>query len=317
MIKIFTIQPEVLAEPNFFREYFKDFGPDKGRWIGLFPSDWKRRVVNLIQGTPACVLPPGKKRELREKIQNPHFRDRFVRIPETFIVATGPDWLHDAESLVATTITEGVMAAGNPRANEKVLVAGEFDPDCDTYQAVTNQRVAKTPRALFQAVRSVVRVAREIDIVDPYVQSIGPAAISFAELLDLIFRDLRASGSICKKVAVHLKKPDLFRPAVQQRNFETLLSPILDGEEIVTVSFWELNDEADRNHDRHLITDAAAIMSSYGWAKEGGGNPTTDISPKKAETHRKLSACFCRQATNEFGRLTGDATITITSRPRE
>jgi hypothetical protein len=312
MIKIFAVQPEIMAHPEHFREYFKDFGADKGRWIGLFPSDWKRRVENLIQGTPPDRLKPNMKNAMRDKIRGPKFKDRFIRIPEKFD-ARGTDWIGDAESLVASTLAEGVLAASNPRSNQRVLVVGEFDPECPAYQPVTNRRVPKTPQSLFEAVRSVVRVARSIDIVDPYVQSIGSAADSFAKLLNLMFRELRAYGSTCKKINVHLKKPDVFLPAVQLQNFKLLLSPIIENGEAITISFWDLNPAADRNHDRHLITDAAAIMSSYGWAEDSGGKPTTDISPKNSDTHLCLTACFCRRVTDEFGKLTDDATITIES----
>jgi hypothetical protein len=103
----------------------------------------------------------------------------------------------------------------------------------------------------------------------------------------------------------------VFVTAVQQKNFHVLLSPILERGETISISFWDLNPEADRNHDRHLITDAAAMMSSYGWAEDASGTPTTDISLKNSDTHHRLAACFYLKKTEEFGKLKNDATITI------
>ncbi len=311
MIKIFAVQPEVMAQPEFFREYFKDFGVDKGRWIAMFPSDWRRRVINLVQGLPQERLPTMKKRGMRDKLQGRPYRDRFIKLPVAGDEVS-VDWLSAAEALTDAKLARGVLAAENPRAKDNVLVAGDFDPDCDVYFATTNKRVAKTPEDLFEVVQPVVRIAESIDIVDPHVQSVGPSGNSFASFLQLIFEELRSSPSTCRKISVHVRKPTVFRPEIQQRNYAALFAPFLDEDETIAVSFWDLNELADRNHDRHFITNAAAIMSSYGWTNDVEGKPTTDISLKSAETHRRLCECFCRRLTDEFGKLTDDATVTIT-----
>jgi hypothetical protein len=311
VIKVFGIEPEVMATPDFFREYFKDFGVEKGRWIGIYPSDWRRTVRNLIRGLSPSVIGPVKKNEMRDKIDAPKYSDRFVVLTDApWDVAK--DWLENAEDRVFDKWLDAILSTSNPRGHTFVLVAGAFDPDSAPYQVEVSLREVRDVEKLFLHVMPFIRHAKTIDIVDQYFKCDAPNKDSYIRFIELVVQQMRKSGRWSHEITFHLRKSDYYDAAVQRRGYTDMLQPILSPGEKIRLKFWEEFGNLELIHDRHLITDLGLMDSTYGWGDDPRGQTTTDLSLKSRTIYVARHSCFCGNGATACGlRLSPDCVIEI------
>ena len=130
MIKVIAIEPELMADPDFFREYFKDFGTSKGRWIPLIPHNWKTIVSNLVKRNRS--LGPVKKNQIRDKIRGSgRYKERFVKLPEDL---TFPDnWRDAVRPFCEDETFDAAIVSKDSEGRPYFLVPDEFDTEESPY----------------------------------------------------------------------------------------------------------------------------------------------------------------------------------------
>jgi hypothetical protein len=272
MIKVIAIEPEVMGDPSHLREYFKDFGTSKGRWIALVPHDWKGQVSSLLKARQD--LGPVEKNNMRDKLRDPRNRDRFVKVPEHLLEEGS--WFEAVE----TCCKDGVFDAAIVRAPQFnkpfFLVAGSFDPDEEPYRSKISSFVARTPEELFAPIQQLLRFSNELHIIDKYCMSAGSSQNTYREFFRRIFEFCRLHNRRIKTINLYRPWDHALDMERERVNYSSWMGAILQDDEKVCVHYMR-ESKGERVHMRAVFTDLALASGHYGFGGSKDDPATTDI----------------------------------------
>lgn len=182
MIKIIAVHPDVMSTPEGIREYLKDFGTGKGRWIPLVPTNWKSIVSQAIKRDR--TLAPVKKGELRDKITNPRFGDKYLKIDQ--VDSDGREWAQIVREFCDLGAFDAAIVSGEMDAGEKSLKAFEFDPDSELYAVRISGFLSRDPDELADRVAPALRFAKELHVIDVFCKSRATNSVSYGRFFSQV-----------------------------------------------------------------------------------------------------------------------------------
>lgn len=296
MIKIIAIQPEVMSSQQWIREYLKDFGTGRGRWIPLVPSDWRTCVSQAIKRQPD--LKPVEKNFLRDKITNPRNRDKFVKIEECPELAG--DWNKIVNDFLIRGDFDGAIVSSPVDSNTQFLVAHQFDPEIDSYSVKTTGFVARKPDELVAPIISILRFAKEVHVIDKYCYSAGSSTKSYARFFEDLVTAWRGHSSYSGTITLHRKYDKSLNFCSEKINYESWVLPFLRDGESFRVHYLEENSKAGESiHMRAIFTDSALVSGHYGY---GGGAEfeTTNVVLHEHSDLLKIRGDYLDEKTRAF-----------------
>ena len=294
MIKLIAVQPEVMGSPEFLREYFKDFGTSNGRWIPLIPQDWKKRVSAMLKQEPN--LRPIERNAFRDKITGPKFRDRFVKVPE--IEGAADCWEEVVLREIESAQIDAAIVVNNPTEEERMLVAGAFDPDCEYYAVSASRIIEREPTALFEPMKRMIQHATDLSIVDCYCLSQGSSATAYGQFFERIFSFVRVHNPSLRTVSLYRKRETELNPEIEKHNYESWLGPILQEGECVKIHYLRERPGGERLHLRAVFTEHCLGSGHYGFG--GGDGSTTDFVLRNKEEHQLIQSQYQNSETRAF-----------------
>lgn len=273
MIKIIAIQPEVMSTPEGIREYLKDFGTARGRWIPLVPQNWRTCVSQAIkQRTDLGVI---QRNKLRDKITNPRNQDKFLRIEEC--PEMHGDWIQVVDDFLARGAFDGAIVSSAVGLNPEYLIAHQFDPESEPYLVETSKFVARKPDELVAPILPLLRFAKELHVIDVYCRSLGSSTRSYAAFFERLLIWCRNHNPDLKSITLHRRHEGLPDMAKERTNYESWILPILKEGESFHIHYLKKRDDGDGIHCRAVFTDCALVSGHYGYGGVNAEHETTDI----------------------------------------
>jgi hypothetical protein len=300
MIKIIAIQPEVMSTPKGIREYLKDFGTARGRWIPLVPKDWRRCVSQAIKlRTDLGVIESNK---LRDKITNPRNQDKFLKIEEC-PESTG-DWNEVVNNFLTDRAFDGAIVSSPVDSNPKFLVAHQFDPEIESYSVKTSKFVARKPDELVAPILPILRFARELHVIDVYCKSLGSSTKSYATFFEHLLVWCRINNPNLKSITLHRRHEGLPDMVSERINYESWILPILGAGESFHVHYLRQRDDGDGIHGRAVFTDCALVTGHYGYGGVNSEHETTDIVLREHQDLLKIRSDYLNKEKRAFDLVT-------------
>lgn len=278
MIKIIAVHPDVMSTPEGIREYLKDFGTARGRWLPLVPNRWRSMVSDAIKRHPS--LGPLKKNELRDRIKNPRFADRYLKIS---LADEVPNWEETVEVFSSAGLFDAAIVPSGTPAGTNHLVAHEFDPDHDPYVVKTSGFIARNPEELVKCITPGLRFAKELSVIDVYCQSRSSNSASYGRFFGGLLEWCRNHNPDLKTVTLHRKVPDNFDQGRELANYRSWIPKFLKTGEVFRIRFLRERPDGEKIHLRAIFTDALLITGHYGFGEGSAALETTDLMLREHE----------------------------------
>jgi hypothetical protein len=296
MIKIIAINPEVMSNPEGIREYLKDFGTARGRWIPLVPKDWKSHVSQSIKRrTDLGVV---ERNNLRDKIRNPRNQDKFLKIDECPEIAG--DWNEVVNDFLSRGAFDGAIVSSPGDSNPKLLVAHQFDPDIEPYSVTTSQFVARKPDELVAPIVPILRFAKELHVIDAYCYSEGSSTKSYAAFFERLLFWCREHNPNLRSLTLHRRYKESLDMESERKNYETWILPILKEGESFRVHYLKKRNDGDGVHCRAVFTDNALVTGHYGYGGANSEHETTDIVLREHQDLLKIRSDYLGEQKRAF-----------------
>lgn len=274
MIKIIAVHPDVMSTPEGIREYLKDFGTGRGRWLPLVPANWKSIVSQAIKRHPS--LGQVKKNELRDKITNPIFKDRYLKINQ--VDGDQREWAEIVEEFCRIGAFDAAIVRQDMTAGNKSLRAHEFDPDCDLYAVRISGFVSRDPEELAKQVAPGLRFAKELHVIDVYCSSIGTNSASYGRFFRKLLDACKSTSPDLTSITLHRRQPQDFDRAREVANYKSWVSGSLRSGETLKIRYLKEREDGEKMHLRAVFTDNLLITGHYGFGSGTSETETTDLT---------------------------------------
>lgn len=274
MIKIIAVHPDVMSTPEGIREYLKDFGTGKGRWIPLVPSDWRSMVSKAIKGQHQIGVI--KRNELRDKIKNPKFKDRYLEIDQ--VDGETREWMEIVKEFCEAGAFDAAIVSGEMDVGGKFLKAHEFDPDCDLYAASISGFVSRNPEELASRVSPALRFAKELHVIDVYCKSQASNSTSYGRFFRGLLDTCRQTNPLLTSITLHVKVPEDFDRRREEANYTSWVSRFLRSGETLKIRYLKERQDGERIHLRAIFTNTLLITGHYGFGAGTSESETTDLA---------------------------------------
>lgn len=296
MIKIIAIQPEVMSNPSGIREYLKDFGTARGRWLPLVPKDWRSRVSQAIK--QRADLAPLAKNNLRDKIIHPKNKDQFLKIEDI------PEIIDDWEQFVGNLCEEGkfdgAIVSPGGESKQHFLIAHEFDPESEIYSVKTSKFLIRKPEELVAPILPLLRFAKELHVIDVYCHSMGSSTNSYANFFEGLLVWCRKNNPYLKSITLHRRYENGIDLSSERKNYESWILPILKEGESFRVHYLKKRYDGDGVHCRAVFTDCALVTGHYGYGGVNSEHETTDIVLREHQDLLKMRSDYLDEQKRAF-----------------
>ena len=284
MIKIIAVHPDVMSTPEGIREYLKDFGTGKGRWIPLVPSNWKSLVSQAIKRNKE--IGNVKKNELRDKITNPRFKDRYLKIDD--VEEDNRNWSEIIDEFCSKGAFDAAIVSGENEnyLGDKALIAHDFDPDCDLYVVRISGFVSRDSEELASQVGPGLRFVKELHIIDVYCKSRGTNSASYGKFFGKLLEVCRQTNPGLTSITLHRKEADDFNREREEENYKSWLGDSLQSGETLKVRYLKERQDGEKIHLRAVFTDRLLITGHYGFGAGSSETETTDLTIRE---HKDLT----------------------------
>lgn len=265
-----------------FRYFADRFGVEHGRLISQFPKKWKRMVYD------ACAqCGDVERKKIEEKLSRESFDRKLFRSTRQY----EPDltWLRNAETQQAGgNPFRAIIASENPREHVEVRVGDDLD-ETDSQWNVPRQRlIERTPAALAGCASKLLRMSRDILIVDPYFD---PQVARFRNVLKAFSDEISVGGHTLRRFELHAsdRKNGVTEHWAEQcrRHLPQLIG---DGVELRLVR-WHQRPGGERLHGRYILTEHGGLGFDSG-IDEGKPGETTDVTLLHPELCKQRWADF-------------------------
>ena len=285
MLSEFAVEPEVIGEWSNFQMLWGDFGIAQRRQIALFPTDWKKRVMDHARQLAASS-------EIGEiKVTSIEKRLLGLSAKPQFRKVNCSDWDPDLswlENCLRHDPEFEAIVASCSHPNKRVVSKNDLLKDEPPYHRPTDYEIDRRPDSIVEALWSLLEQSKEIVLVEP---NFDPAEPRFRGVLEIIIDRLHEAGKIPKRFEIHTSKyrqKDGFRiPRVNQSNFGNTLSPILFSNWKLCICAWAENRVEDHQHPRFLLTEIGGIHIDWGLDSGEAGSRTL-AKGLSEEVHQKL-----------------------------
>ena len=299
MIKIIAVHPDVMSTPEGIREYLKDFGTSRGRWIPLLPGKWKSIVSQAIKQHPG--LGPVKRNELRDKITNLKYGDRYLKIenvPDGF--SDYAAWNQPVGDLCENGAFDAAITPVPGDTCELFLTAFEFDPDSELYASKLSTFVPRNPEALVEKIVPALRFAKEIHVIDAYCLSQGNLTRAYGKFFQGLLAWCRRNNPSLREITLHRRCPEDLETHREKANYESWLLPILKPGETIRVRYLRERDHGEKLHLRAIFTDRVMLSSHYGFGGGSSEQETTDLNVRENEDLIQLRNLYLSDENRGF-----------------
>ncbi len=269
MLSEYAVEPAAIgADWRTFKDLIDRFGADKGRLISRFPSKWEKKV---IQAAKDAGVPDVRMVAIVQRLQESKQK----------VVDFNRAYLHDAEWISNALREHGdrpfkaiICAAGGTACAEAIQPDDSSDGH-PLFKAATSRNVIRTADEIAGALHTIVAVAKDVDIIDPFFDLRPTKGNYLAPLVSLLARLAGGPGQP-KAIRIHFRDHDT-RPTAQilARDGSAQIKGILPPGYCLELYAWSEVQGGEDFHDRFVLTDLGGIMIGAGLSADGPGESAT------------------------------------------
>ncbi|MBL0354002.1 MAG: hypothetical protein IPP03_15605 [Dechloromonas sp.] len=269
MNELFAADPGAFLHPSDLRFALEKFGPEAGRYLGEYPSDW---VLRVEQSVPA-VSPVEQARIstcLRRAIE------RLKLIPNrSFPFDLRRSWEDNAfELLKPPNPCFDAVIIGHEGGHSAALTLDSLD-----LPPTAEEKIEGIPREFVRVCKTIALFSPEIVMVDPYVNPCKQNAVSVLRpLLQQIARGRCERVLICARydsvIGTRQSTEEELREALRKLRADAQL-PLACSLEY---ALFEDSQSASRMHARYLFSIKGGVRLDQGFQKLPSGRKV-DVGP--------------------------------------
>lgn len=290
MLKEYAVEPAAMGSSwETFRYLIGLLTFEQGRRISKFPRTWEREVITTAR---AANITPIRLQSIVERLRSAGTKGSIVDFNRRYDSSLG-NWLTNALTEHRRLAFHAIIATGNPANENAVVVIDDATDEHRLIQSAHTWEVQRTGAAIAAAVVPLMRSAREILIVDPYLDWRDVVtATGYRSTLGEILRALHAWGRRNVTVQLHFRTHDSRPPSnVIIKDARKLLRGLLPQTFSFELHEWQERDDGEDFHDRHVLCDCGGLSIGAGF-EAVGGHQHAEVSLKPFDLSRTLKARF-------------------------
>lgn len=268
MIHEYALEPELVAtwtDRRAGRYFLEKFGLGRPRIVSRYPKGWKKLVWEAF----------GDGSDLDRK----RLEEVIARLGEAMVKRRDGlwdrdnAWLENAEREHDRVPFHAILARANPRGLVHVLFADELDETTMLWAMPHGRIVARTAAELATVVASMLRIAKEVVLVDPYF---GPRNPRYSEPLTEFLRAIieKRPCELPHRIEVQSAAdgdsrdtPEVFREECQRR----LPRCVPRGLRVQMVRLRE-REGCEELHNRYILTELGGVEFGAGLDRRDAGS---------------------------------------------
>ena len=266
----YAVEPAAIGSSwETFRYIFEKFGFQKGRLISRFPKTWPLLVIEAA--SEAGIGDLALKR-IVEKLRQGK-RTALIRMGRSYDPALG-GWIENAVASHSNRPFHGVIAQ-DAKLKDAVVSPAELDDDHPLMVAPTSRDVPRTATDIAHACFLLLYAAREINLVDPYLNFVSTSQ-DYRGPLEQMMHALHIAGKESVTIRIHYRAHHT-RPTqteILQDTQRWVNVAIPKGYELHLYA-WEQRQAGEDLHDRFLLCDCGGMMVGAGFAASRAGENVT------------------------------------------
>lgn len=256
MIYEFALDPAAVSSWASFRYFYDQFGVSHGRLIAKLPSNWDSIVRNAIG--PQC-----------RDVERASIIARLIKFsqkawPIDREYVEGKDWFETAVTSHMKEPFRAIVAQNIPKRLPFCLRADDIDEENPLWRVPRTVPVKRCRDQLVLHAKALLRVSREIRIIDRYYDPDNP---DYDAVVDLINEALK--GKRPSFIEVHCEAKYDIRFFIEY--LERRVLPMLDRDAPLTdIRFirWKRGSAGGKQHARYVVTDFGGIYFDFGFQND-------------------------------------------------
>lgn len=288
MVREFAVEPELFASKSVAQRILDEFGVHRGRLIAQYPKNW----LGLALASCRSCSKPAERKYLEDRIiqsRRPKLARRKRKMPNEHSHLV---WLASAEKFNDEVERfHAIVATGNPRSHQDVLVESDLDEDNPRWAVDTGVPVPRRAAEMANLLLPLVRNARDLVIVDPYF---APESRNHQETLWELLGAARVYMENLLRVELHLNYEDSVRDKQNYDFRDVCLEKqkyFVPAGTRLSCFRWHERSTGEELHDRYVLTDLGGVQIGAGLGEKKTG-ATTRMSLLDRREHDRLWSIF-------------------------
>jgi hypothetical protein len=280
MIYEYAVDPDVFTTYDRFRFIDSNFGVSMGRAISEFPKKWKKLVWEVC------------KHNLRD-MEIKRATERFSKFKQKLTRRRGVPydsqhpWHTNAQQEHQRKPFHAILGCSNSGCSE-VLDIGLVDETDELWCVRREMPMPRSAAALAQAVGPLIRMSKELVIVDPHF---NPTENRWKDVLSALLDCTTEAESDCQRIELHVTDTKSNGESKWELNWfvdecQRQLPHVLPSGRMLRVIVWRQKEGGERLHARYVITERGGIRVEGG-LDSGPEGQTSDISLLDDELYRR------------------------------
>lgn len=289
MLKEYAVEPAAMGSSwETFKYLIGLLTFEQGRRISRFPSDWEKRVLAEAE---TSGIGPVKVASVVERLKRARERGSIVDFHRGYDPKLG--WIANALAQHQLRPFHAIIAEANPGNDSVVVCRSDVDDVHALFLSTHSWEIPRTGKAIAAAVAPLACTAKEILIVDPFMDWRDvPRGKGYRDFLSEMFTCLTAQGHTGCAVQLHFKRLDERPPqTLVLRNARRLLNGLLPVGFRFELYEWEERDNGEDFHDRHILCDCGGLSIGAGFSAVGA-HQHAEVILKPYELTQTLKARF-------------------------
>jgi hypothetical protein len=194
------------------------------------------------------------------------------------------DWLVNAELQHAVNPFRAVIASGNPRAQQYVLIADDLDNTSLLWNVEREIPVQRKAMDLARCASKLLMLGSEILFIDPYF---NPDKKKFMNVMECFLRFV-LQGVPPKRIEIHTEYDFENDPDFEEwkKICNRIFAPLIPKGLKIRIVRWTEKFGGEKLHARYLLADVGGLRYETG-LDEGRIGETTDVSILDLTLHEK------------------------------
>lgn len=264
MLKEYAVAPAAMGSSwETFRYLIELLTFERGRLISRYPKSWE---IEVLAAAKASGIAPVKYHSIVERLKTAARQGAIVDFNRKYNATIG-NWLVNAVAEHKRGAFHAIIASANAASHSAVVVLDDVSDEHQLIRSAHSWEVARTGAAISGAVTPLMRGAREILIVDPFLDWRDVVTASgYRETLGEILRALHAFGRRNVTIQLHFRTHGSRPPAgVIVQNAKKLLGGLLPQTFSLELHEWQERQNGEDFHDRHILCDCGGLSIGPGF----------------------------------------------------
>lgn len=274
MLKEYAVRPSVMGQSwEQFRYLLDAFGFERGRLMLRLPDGWEKQVIQAAEDAGVREIDILR---IIEKLRGAKSQRALINSDAVYESAT--DWLDNAIAHHQADPFHAIINDATVPGQDYIITTDDIDAEHPIWHSTHDWEIPRSARNLADCMKPLIRVAKQISIVDPFFD-LRPGRGHYVDTLTEILTDLGNSPARKVQFQIHYRTDDR-RPPVEflEENAGRWVDGIIPNGIHLELFEWGTDPRGEVFHDRHLLCDCGGLSIGHGFDAAGDhGNALVSI----------------------------------------